>query len=91
MFRTGMTGGPVFDGSLAALAPMGRIVIYGMASRRPPAPIEPASLIGTSRAVIGFWLVHALGEGGWCAVVHGLQAQRLVCGARGGSVHVLLR
>jgi len=55
-----MTGGPVFDGSLAALAPMGRIVIYGMASRRPPAPVQPAGLIATSRAVIGFWLVHAL-------------------------------
>src|SRR6266700_4308450 len=30
-------------------------------------------------------------KGGWRAVVHGLQAQRLVCGARGGSVHVPLR
>ena len=29
-----MTGGPVFDGSLAALAPFGRLVTYGLASRQ---------------------------------------------------------
>ncbi len=55
-----MTGGPVFDGSLAALAPFGRLVIYGLASRRSPAPVKPGELLGTSRAVIGFWLVHCL-------------------------------
>ena len=55
-----MTGGPVFDASLAALAPFGRLVTYGMASRRPPSPIDIGRLIATSRAVIGFWLVQAL-------------------------------
>jgi NADPH2:quinone reductase len=55
-----MTGGHVFDGSFAALAPMGRLVIFGMASRTPPSPIQPAALMGTSRSVSGFWLVHAL-------------------------------
>ena len=55
-----MTGGHVFDGSLAALAPLGRLAVFGMASRTPPAPIEPARLMGTSRTVTGFWLVHAL-------------------------------
>ena len=55
-----MTGGPVFDGSLAALAPFGRLVTYGLASRRSPAPVKPGELLGTSRAVIGFWLVHCL-------------------------------
>jgi NADPH2:quinone reductase len=55
-----MTGGPVFDGSLAALAPFGRLVIYGLASRQSPQPIHPGALLGTSRAVIGFWLIHAL-------------------------------
>jgi NADPH2:quinone reductase len=55
-----MTGGDVFDASLAALAPFGRLVTYGMASRRPPSPIDIGRLIATSRAVIGFWLVHAL-------------------------------
>jgi NADPH2:quinone reductase len=55
-----MTGGAVFDASLAALAPFGRIVAYGMASRTPPTPIEVGRLMATSRSVIGFWLMHAL-------------------------------
>jgi NADPH2:quinone reductase len=55
-----MTGGPVLDGTLAALAPFGRLVTYGNASRVPASPVDPGRLIGTSRAVIGFWLVHAL-------------------------------
>jgi NADPH2:quinone reductase len=55
-----MTGGAVFDGSLAALAPFGRLAVYGMASRRRPAPVQPGMLMATSRTVAGFWLVHAL-------------------------------
>ena len=53
-----MTGGPVFDQSLIALAPLGRLAVFGMAGRRPPTPIEPASLMAHSTAVIGFWLAH---------------------------------
>ncbi len=55
-----MAGGRVFDASLRALAPFGRLVTFGMASRVPPTPVQPGPLIATSRAVIGFWLVHAL-------------------------------
>src|SRR3954468_2917618 len=55
-----MTGGNVFDGSLSALAPFGRLVTYGMAGRTPPKPINAGSLMGTSRAVIGFWLAHCM-------------------------------
>lgn len=54
-----MTGGDVFDGSLAALAPFGRLVTYGQASRRAPTPLDATALMAKSRAVIGFWLVHA--------------------------------
>jgi NADPH2:quinone reductase len=53
-----MTGGPVFDQSLAALAPLGRLAVFGMAGRVPPQPVDPARLMGRSTAVIGFWLVH---------------------------------
>lgn len=53
-----MVGGPTFDASLAALAPFGRLAVYGMASRTPPTPINPPELIATSRGVIGFWLAH---------------------------------
>ncbi|MHA3702298.1 quinone oxidoreductase family protein [Jatrophihabitans sp. YIM 134969] len=53
-----MTGGPVFDASLAALAPLGRLVAYGQASRQQPTPVAPGALMARSHAVIGFWLVH---------------------------------
>ena len=55
-----MTGGNVFDGSLSALAPFGRLATYGMAGRVPPRPIQAPSLMGTSRGVIGFWLAHCM-------------------------------
>ncbi|HEU5269107.1 MAG TPA: zinc-binding dehydrogenase, partial [Jatrophihabitans sp.] len=51
-----MTGGRVFDQSLAALARFGRLACYGMASRTPPTPIDPAQLMARNTAVIGFWL-----------------------------------
>ncbi|TFV89327.1 NADPH:quinone oxidoreductase family protein [Blastococcus sp. CT_GayMR20] len=55
-----MTGGNVFDGAMSALAPFGRLVAYGMAGRVPPKPVQAPSLMGTSRAVIGFWLAHCM-------------------------------
>jgi NADPH2:quinone reductase len=55
-----MAGGRVFDASLRALAPFGRVVTYGMASRVPPTPVQPGRLIATSRSVVGFWLTQAL-------------------------------
>ncbi len=48
-----MTGGTVFDGALSALAPFGRLAVYGMAGRVPPRPVQAPSLMGTSRAVVG--------------------------------------
>ncbi|GGX44491.1 quinone oxidoreductase family protein [Streptomyces chryseus] len=59
-----MTGGRVFEESLAALAPFGRLVTYGMASRQAPEPVHAAQLMGRSRAVVGFWLMHAIGRPG---------------------------
>nr|WP_202451457.1 zinc-binding dehydrogenase [Streptomyces sp. SID4948] len=59
-----MTGGPVFDASLAALAPFGRLVTYGMASRTPATPLQAAQLMGRSRSVVGFWLAHCVGRPG---------------------------
>jgi NADPH2:quinone reductase len=55
-----MTGGNVFDGSLSALAPFGRLVAYGMAGRVPPKPIQAPTLMQKSRGVIGFWLAHCM-------------------------------
>ena len=55
-----MTGGAVFDQSLAALAPLGRLAVFGMAGRTPPAPIQAPVLMARSQAVIGFWLMHVV-------------------------------
>jgi NADPH2:quinone reductase len=55
-----MVGGPTFDGSLRALAPFGRLAVFGMASRVPPTPVAPASLMVGSKSVIGFWLVDCM-------------------------------
>jgi NADPH2:quinone reductase len=53
-----MAGGSVFDASLRALAPFGRLVTYGMASREAPKRVDPSALMRHSSAVIGFWLAH---------------------------------
>jgi NADPH2:quinone reductase len=55
-----MVGGHTFDASLRALAPFGRLVTYGMASREPATPVDPGMLMAGSKAVIGFWLMHAM-------------------------------
>jgi len=55
-----MTGGPVFDQSLRALAPLGRLAVFGMAGRVPPHDVSPGALMARSTAVIGFWLVHVV-------------------------------
>jgi NADPH:quinone reductase len=52
-----MAGGEVFDACLAALAPFGRLVTFGIASRQQNT-VRSGDLMRTSRAVIGFWLVH---------------------------------
>jgi NADPH:quinone reductase len=57
-----MVGGRTTDQSLAALAPFGRLVFFGMASRRVPSKVDLGELMGRSRGVIGFWLVHAMAD-----------------------------
>jgi NADPH2:quinone reductase len=56
-----MAGGPVFDACLAALAPFGRLVTYGIASGTGN-EVHTRKLLGRSRAVVGFWLMHCLGR-----------------------------
>lgn len=55
-----MIGGSTFDASLEALAPFGRLVTFGMASRTAPKEIQAGALMATSRGVIGFWLSHCI-------------------------------
>jgi NADPH2:quinone reductase len=54
-----MVGGSVFDDSLHALAPFGRLAFFGAAGRELPKPVDPRSLLSHSTAIIGFWLMHA--------------------------------
>lgn len=62
-----MTGGPVFDASLAALGRWGRMVAYGMASRTAPTAIEVGRLMARSQSVVGFWLNDCVGRPGMLA------------------------
>jgi NADPH:quinone reductase len=52
-----MSGGEAFEACMRTLAPFGRIVTYGLASGE-PVEIRNIDLMRTSRAVVGFWLVH---------------------------------
>lgn len=54
-----MSGGDAFDAELGALAPLGRMVVFGIASRE-QRDVSTAALLRGSKAVIGFWLVHLL-------------------------------
>lgn len=52
-------GGAVTDGSLAALAPFGRLAVHGSAPRAAATPLDPAALAEGSRTVLGFGLAQA--------------------------------
>jgi NADPH2:quinone reductase len=54
-----MSGGDAFDAELGVLAPMGRMVVFGIASRE-QRQVSTGALLRGSKAVIGFWLVHLL-------------------------------
>jgi NADPH2:quinone reductase len=54
-----MSGGDAFDAELAALAPLGRMVVFGNASRE-GRDLNTGALLQGSKAVMGFWLVHVL-------------------------------
>jgi NADPH:quinone reductase len=54
-----MSGGEAFDAEMGVLAPLGRMVVFGIASRE-QREVSTAALLRGSKAVIGFWLVHLL-------------------------------
>jgi len=58
-----MAGGEVFEQSLQALAPFGRLVAYGIASQEANT-VPTGALMRKSRAVVGFWLMHCIGRPG---------------------------
>ena len=54
-----MSGGDAFDAELGVLAPLGRMVVFGIASRE-QREVSTAALLRGSKSVIGFWLAHLL-------------------------------
>jgi NADPH2:quinone reductase len=56
-----MTGGEAFEASMRTLAPFGRMVTFGIASREQN-EVATGALMRKSRAVIGFWLVHLFAD-----------------------------
>lgn len=50
-----LAGGAVFDASYEALAPLGRMVVYGIASREQN-EVRTGKLMRTNRQVVGFWI-----------------------------------
>ncbi|HEV7615366.1 MAG TPA: zinc-binding dehydrogenase [Solirubrobacterales bacterium] len=54
-----MSGGDAFDAEMGILAPLGRMVVFGIASRE-QREVSTAALLRGSKSVIGFWLVHLL-------------------------------
>ena len=56
-----MAGGRLFDGTLRALAPFGRMVTYGISGREQN-EVKTGLLLRKSWSVIGFWLFHCLAD-----------------------------
>jgi len=54
-----MSGGAAFDEEFGVLAPFGRMVVFGIASRE-QRDVSTAALLRGTRSVSGFWLVHLL-------------------------------
>jgi len=54
-----MAGGDAFEELLRALAPLGRMVVFGIASSEGNT-VRTGHLLRNSRAVIGFWITHLL-------------------------------
>jgi NADPH2:quinone reductase len=54
-----MSGGAAFDAELGVLAPLGRMVVFGIASRE-QRDVSTAALLRGSKTVVGFWLIHLL-------------------------------
>jgi NADPH2:quinone reductase len=57
-----MVGGSVFDQSLRALAPFGRLAFFGAAGREQPRPVDPRALLRHSTAIVGFWMMHCFAK-----------------------------
>ena len=78
-------GGEAFEQCLAALAPFGRLVTFGIASSDENR-VRTGSLMRHSRAVVGFWITHLLARPD--LVKPGLE--RVLGAAAGGQLRTVL-
>ena len=76
-------GGAVFDESRRALAPFGRLVVYGISSRE-QREVRTGSLLKRSHSVVGFWMNH-LSAAMWDSALVDLFAR-----ASSGSLRVVV-
>jgi NADPH2:quinone reductase len=86
-----MSGGDAFDAELGVLAPLGRMVVFGIASRE-QREVSTAALLRGSKAVIGFWLIHLLARPDLAVPMIGELMQAVAAGeleATIGGVHPL--
>jgi NADPH2:quinone reductase len=56
-----MSGGAAFDAEMDVLAPLGRMIVFGIASRE-QREVSTAALLRGSKSVTGFWHAHLLGR-----------------------------
>jgi NADPH2:quinone reductase len=80
-----MSGGETFEACLRSLAPFGRIVTFGIASREQN-QVATGHLMRNSRSVIGFWLIHLLGR----RELLGSMIQELYAGVASGELEVVI-
>jgi NADPH2:quinone reductase len=80
-----MSGGDAFDQELAVLAPLGRMVVFGIASRE-QREVSTGALLRGSKSVIGFWLVHLLARPERVAPMVG----ELLAAVAGGDLEVTI-
>jgi NADPH:quinone reductase len=80
-----MSGGPAFEAQLRTLAPFGRMVTFGIASREEN-QVKTGHLMRNSRAVIGFWLVHLFRD----PAVIGAALSQLFVAVEAGDVEVVI-
>ena len=77
------SGGRVFEESLKALAPFGRLVVYGISSRE-QVEVRTGSLLKRSHTIAGFWMNH-LTDAMWDEALTDLFAR-----ARAGELRVVV-
>ena len=58
-----VSGGSVFEACRKALAPFGRLVVYGIASRDQN-EVRTGGLMRRSQSIVGFWLMQCIGRPG---------------------------